>query len=271
MAKFNDMIITALGKGIYAKAVAGKTIEFTKAVVGSGNPESQEQAEALTNLVDPQINCSITIDTESRERIAVITATLNNTTMTESVEIKEIGLFCKDPDTGEEVMYAYAYSPESTDVIPPITSGEMLWKVQLLVYITNATGTDTPQTGVFSFTPTVTATAADGETVYLSDVVASGKYTEQGGLMTAMMNISGVLTNMESAESGLSNLTISLPKKSTVDCAVFSRMVVATADSGTIMVDISGVIANGGQTVALDYFGAQNGNFSLLLTAQYFI
>ncbi len=269
MAKFNDMVVTTAGQALYAKAVGGKTLEFTRAIVGSGTPASQEAAEALTNLIDPQIECSISIDTEARERIAVITATLNNAELEEEVKIKEIGLFCKDPDTNEEVMYAYSYSPESADVIPPITTGEALWKIQLLVYVSNATGTNTPQTGVFNFTPTVTPTTTDG-TVFLSNVQASGKYTEQGGLMTAMYNISGVLTNMESAESKLSSLTISLPKPSTVNCAVFSRMVVENANGERIFIDLTGVVVEGEQNIALDYFGSQNGNFSLLLTAQYF-
>lgn len=271
MAKYNEMMITAIGKSIYAKAIAGQTIEFTKAVVGSGKPADESEVEALTNVVSPRLNASIEIDTTSQAGIAIIDVTVNNSTLVEDIEICEIGLFCKDPDTGEEVLYSYAFAPNSYDVIPSANSGQMNWVVQLFVYIENASGSGSSQSPTTTFTPTVTATAADGSTVFLSDVVASVKYTINGKLLTAYYNITGTLSNMESAASGLSSVTISLPRSSEVDCAVRGRMVVVDSTDTHILVDVTGVIASGGATIALDYLGAQNGDFSLLLTAQYII
>lgn len=271
MAKYNDMLITAIGKSIYAKAIAGHTIEFTKAVVGSGRPADASNIEALTDVVSARLNASVDIDTTSKEGIAIIDATVNNSTLVEDVEICEIGLFCKDPDTGEEVLYAYTYAPSSYDVIPSANSGKMNWMVQLFVYVENATGSGSSQSPTTSFTPTVTATAANGSTVFLSDVVASVKYTINGNLLTAYYKITGTLENMASAASGLSSVTITLPRSSAVDCAVRGRMVVVDSNDKQILVDVTGVIASGGATIALDYLGAQNGDFSLFLTAQYII
>lgn len=271
MAKFNELIITTVGRNIYAKAIAGQTIEFTKAVVGNGRAADLAEAEALTNLVSPRINASIEIDTTSREGIAIVTVIVDNATLSEDVEVSELGLFCKDPDTGAEVMYSYTYAPSSSDVIPSRNSGELVWRIQLLVYIENATGSGSSQSDAVTFTPTVTATAADGKTVFLSNVVASVKYSRCGSVLTAFYKITGTLNNMESAESGLSSVTISLPQSSAVECAVTGRMVVIDSNDKHILVDVMGVIEEGGSTIALDYLGAQNGDFSLLLTVHYII
>lgn len=273
MAKFNDMIITNVGKTIYAKAIAGQTIEFTKAVVGNGKPANPAETETLTNVVSPRLNASIEIDTTSRTGIAIVNASVDNRTLGEDIEICELGLFCKDPDTNKEVLYSYTYAPNSSDVIPSVNSGEMIWRVQLLVYIENATGGGSGQSSTTSFTPTVAATVADGSTVnnFISDISANVQYVISGSLLTAFYNVTGVLSNMESAASGLSSVSISLPRSSAVECAVIGRMLVIDSNDEQIIVDVTGVIASGGSAIVLDYLGAQDGDFSLLLTVQYLI
>ena len=271
MAKFNEIIVTQVGKSIYAKSIAGKTIEFTKVVVGNGKPASQEEAETLENVVDEKLIAAIEIDSTSKEGIAIVNVTIDNAKLADDVEICELGLFCKDPDTEEEVMYAYTYAPNGHDVIPSANSGEMIWKVQLFVYISNAAGNNASQSEVVAFTPIVKATSASGSPTFISNVVASGKSVYDGGLLTVFYKITGTLTNMDKAESDLSSLTISLPQTSAIECAVAARMVVTNSDNEQILVDVTGVIANGGSTIDLDYFGAQNGTFSLLATVHYII
>lgn len=271
MAKFNEMIITTVGKSIYAKAIAGSTIEFTKAVIGDGKPADLNEAEALTSLVSPRVNAKIDIDTTSQEGIAIIDVSVDNATINEDIEVRELGLFCKDPDTGEEVMYSYTYAPSSSDVIPAKSSGELVWCIQLFVYIENASGNGSSQSDVAAFTPSVTATAADGKTVFLSDVVASAKNCRCGNLMTVFYNITGTLTNMDKAASGLTSIAITLPQGSAIECAVVGRMVVTDINDAHILVDVTGVIAEGESTIALDYLGSQDGDFKLLMTVQYII
>ena len=272
MAKFNDMIITTVGKSIYAKAIAGQTIEFTKAVVGNGKPADLAAAEALTNVVSPRLNASIEIDTTSRQGIAIVNVSVDNATIGEDVEICELGLYCKDPDTGAEVLYCYAYAPNSSDVIPSVNSGEMVWRVQLFVYIQNATGSGAEQGHSTAFTPTLTGTVASGSIAdFISDISASVQYVINGSILTAFYNITGTLTNMANAANRLTSVAISLPRSAAFDCAVKGRMVVTDSDDAQIIVDVTGVIASGDSTIALDYLGAQDGDFSLLMTAQYLI
>lgn len=146
MATFSDMIITNSGKAIYAKALSGKTINFSSAKLGNGTPESLAAAESLTDIVNLTAVASIASIT-SEDSVASITIEVKNDTFKIPVEVKEVGLFCIDPDTNEEVLYSYCYSASDIDVIPAITNGEVTWKMNLDLYISNATGTTTEQTG----------------------------------------------------------------------------------------------------------------------------
>lgn len=146
MAAFSDMIITNSGKAIYAKALTGKTIKFSSAKLGNGTPESLSAAESLTDIVNLTTVASIASIT-SEDSVASVTIEVKNETFVVPVEVKEVGLFCLDPDTNEEVLYAYCYSEENVDVIPAITNGEVTWKMLLELYISNAIGDTTAQTG----------------------------------------------------------------------------------------------------------------------------
>ena len=268
MAKFNDMVVTESGKIQYTKAISGKTIEFTKAIVGSGRPASQEAAKQLTAPVNPKLAGALNIDTASEEGKALIAVSISNASITESVSITEIGLFCKDPDTGEEVMYAFAYSPTDSDVIPPITNGELTWVVNLVVYIENATGSNSSQ-GSQAFTPVVKTVATSGtETDISSSLTLWAKVASEGIVKTVFYKITGTLDAATLANT-LSKLTISLPYASSIECAVSGRMTVVTSDGDSVLVDLSGVISAGGQTIDFDYIGKQSGTVTILITAHY--
>lgn len=270
MANFNDMVITESGKKIYAKALAGKKVEFVGGKVGNGRPSSGTNIEKMTGLVTTSpFAAALQIDANAQEGIAQVDCSISNKKFTNSLEITEIGLFCKDPDTGEVVMYSYCYAPTSSDVIPPVSTGEMTWKIQFLVYITNATGSNTSQ-GTQEFTPEVKAVATDASVTFLSNISATGKSATSGALTTVLYKVTGTLANMESAESKLSKITVSLPKTSLAECTVYARMTVDTADGSSVLVDCAGVIAKDGKTIDLDYFGSHNGTFTLLITAHYF-
>lgn len=273
MAQFNDMIITKGGKFIYAKAMAGKPIAFTKVLFGSGNPVSQTEAEALTGLVRSEIAGAVeSINTTSKEGVAIITAAVNNETLNNKLSIKEIGVFCNDPDTGEEVMYAYCYSPNDIDVIPSSAGGVVVWKIRIQLEITNVVAQETPieQTDFIDFTPVITQTATD-ETVYISQVIATGRYTVKHDYVTVYYSVTGKLTNMEAALNELTSLAISLPLASRSGIGVHAPMHVVIDDGTTVLVDVLGEIAPNKEVIDLNYIGTQNGDFRLNFSVQYYL
>lgn len=272
MATFNDMVVTRDGKIQYSKAMAGKKIQFTKVVFGSGNPASQAAAVELKGLVRAEIEGSIeSVDTTTTEGVAIITASVNNATLSDELYIKEIGVFCKDPDTNATVMYSYCYSPNDIDVIPSSLSGAVIWKMRIQLAITNVESTTEPteQSDFIDFTPVLTPTATD-ETVYISEVVANGKYIVKHGSVTAYYSITGKLTNMELALSRLTLLKISLPLASTGGVSFHAPMRVVINDGSAILVDALGTIPSNSNAINVNYIGTQNGNFSLNFSVQYY-
>lgn len=269
MATFNDMLITNNGKLIYAKAMAGKTVTFSGVKFGSGKASSITEAESLTDLKNTQITGAIESVTSSSDG-AIVVVGVNNSSLSSPLGIREIGLFCLDPDTQVSTMYAYAYSDNDIDVIPASASGSVTWKMTLKLAITNVnTSTTTQQTEVMSFTPVVTPTATDS-TVFVSEVVKSAKYVTKGDLITVMYNISGKLTNMALyAETKLSRLTISLPKACATALRFTAPMEVVSSEATIIvtvgqkiMVDVLARIDANSNVIDIDYFGLQNGTFT---------
>lgn len=145
MANYNTMIITEKGKAQYIKAIedANYSIHFTKAEIGVGKPENQEQAKNLAALISPQITAGMGIDTTRQSGIATVTLSINNADVADpnGIALNEIGLFCENPDGGADILYAYCYG--DGDILPPARNGEMTWYMELSVYISNATGDDT--------------------------------------------------------------------------------------------------------------------------------
>lgn len=266
MAVFNDMIVTNSGKVQYAKAMSGKKITFNR--VGFGDSKPTGSVEGLTGLVHERKTGSIeSIDTTTTEGVAIITVQVNNAGMNENIGIKEVGIFCLDPDTNAEVMYAYAYSENDIDVIPAEGTQAVVWKMRVQLEISNATGTPTQQDNLMSFTPVVTATPADGTTTVLTEVLATGKYTSFDKQTTAFYSITGKLSAMSTV--GLRALTISLPQKSSAAYSVQAPMTVVTAENTELLVDFSGSIAKDGLVIEVDYFGINNGNFTLNFEVTY--
>jgi hypothetical protein len=133
MADFKGTILTTAGRNLLAKALTGAKLEFTKVQLGDGvwdgvNPES------LTALVSPKLDLPINdlkITGDGTVRLRVL---LTNTGLTEGFFTRELGIFAKDPDTGEEVLYSVAYA-ENPDFIPSngVTKVENVFDVYTVI------------------------------------------------------------------------------------------------------------------------------------------
>lgn len=270
MAVFEKMQVTNAGKVQYAKAIAGKTLTFTNVKFGDGKPTGA--VEKMTDLVNSKIEGAITTkDTTSTEGVCRLLVEIDNSTLEENIGIKEIGVFCKDPDTNAEVLYGYAYSVNDIDVIPSKSAGALTWKMWVALSVQNATGSvvveETSQSVFTDLTPapTVTPVSSDGLT-HLSNVVASCRYSSVNGLVTAFYEVTGTLTNA----SGLSAVQVSLPTKTVAKSAtVLCQMVVTESDASKTDVDVKAEVNATDKIIEVSYFGERNGTFRLLMTAMY--
>lgn len=137
MANFNSMILTNKGQVLYAKGQAGKVINFTKIAVGIGSIGNTDP-QTLTALVNHKYDIAIQGKTvNTAEKVALISGTLTNENMTDSVYIQEIGLYAQDPDEGE-ILYSYASTGEYGDYTSPAVNGPYSWNYQVYAAIGNA-------------------------------------------------------------------------------------------------------------------------------------
>lgn len=114
MANF-DMSVTADGIKLLAATLAGETLTFTNIKMGSG--AYQGSVSAATDLVDTKVTLPVEkIIRKDSE------ATAKGTLMFKTVETgfnwTEIGLFAKNPDGGNDILYAYGYAGSEGEYIP---------------------------------------------------------------------------------------------------------------------------------------------------------
>ena len=102
--------LTKAGFLLLAKALAGKTLTYTKISLGnserSGNvvyPTRAQQFE-FTSLINPKMTLPLIDVAFTGGGCATVKGKLSNATLAEGFFNRELGLFAKDPDTGNEVL-----------------------------------------------------------------------------------------------------------------------------------------------------------------------
>lgn len=110
--------ITKSGAICLGKAIAGSALVFTRGAFGDAKKDgnvvvlTEQQQDELTDLINPKITLPI-IDFKVRENgDLVVTLLVKNEGVKNGFRIREIGLFCKNPDNDVETLYAYAYFGE---------------------------------------------------------------------------------------------------------------------------------------------------------------
>lgn len=119
MSDFVNMRLTRQGQQILAKGLIGKEIKFTKAALGDGDFDSDtEVVMDLTDLKSKQLDIPI-VDKEIKgDGMALIKCNVNNINLTKGFRAKEHGIYAEDPDSGDEVLYAYHYVGDEYSFIP---------------------------------------------------------------------------------------------------------------------------------------------------------
>ena len=116
------MMLTANGRSILAKGLTGKVIHFTKVSYGAGDFDYEtESVSNLTELRDHRLDVPIVGKIIEGNGIVNIKAQLNNFDLLEGFAAKEVGVFALDPDSGEEMLYAYRNAGDEYTFIPANT------------------------------------------------------------------------------------------------------------------------------------------------------
>lgn len=102
------MRLTQAGENLIAKGLLGKEIKFTRGAIGDG--EFDYESEKVFDLTEMRGE-KLTLPIESIKRTGDGTVTISvhstNAEVYEGFCAKEHAIFAQDPDSGEEILYAY--------------------------------------------------------------------------------------------------------------------------------------------------------------------
>lgn len=133
---FNPFTITIQGANLAAKTLIGKKLKFTKFKVGDG--EQPDNVELLEDLVNPVMSINFTSILKTSETQVTIKALLKNIDAPQNFYWKELGLYAQDPDTNQEILFAYANYGENPDYIENSNLQPIDRYIQQIIAVGNA-------------------------------------------------------------------------------------------------------------------------------------
>ena len=115
---------TNAGRGLMASLLAGQTLTITRAMVGSGKPDSLEAMAGLTDLVAPAAQATSTtpVRTDDAVTLTVEYRSDLNGGLQEGFSINEYGIFAKTADSAETLIF-YGCLGDHPQWVSPYTPG----------------------------------------------------------------------------------------------------------------------------------------------------
>lgn len=140
MAGFNNIYITTAGAQLAAKTIVGKKLQFTVAKLGSGtlSDSSINAIKARTSLVNAVMSIDITRVEQTSKTQATIGFVFKNTDASSAFYFRELGIFALDPDTKQEILFAYAYAGNNAEYVNNSISEIVQKKINVVVTVDNA-------------------------------------------------------------------------------------------------------------------------------------
>ena len=136
--------ITLEGAKLLAKALGGKELKFTRGAFGDAIQDgvmktpTVAERDALTALIHEKMSLPITGYEIVGDQI-IVSLDVKNESVTEDFRIAEMGLFAKDPDSGQEKLYAYTFQGNDGDkMYAANTDVQLEFQVELVTKICGA-------------------------------------------------------------------------------------------------------------------------------------
>lgn len=132
--------ITTQGAILAAKTLQSKTLKFSRFKIGSGSLQEGSVAEikALTDLVNEEMDFDITkISRESATQVTV-RGLFKNTDAESGFWLRELGLYAIDPDTEDEILFAYINYDSEAEYINNSISEKKEHYYDMIITVDNA-------------------------------------------------------------------------------------------------------------------------------------
>ena len=132
--------ITTQGAILAAKTLQSKTLSFSRFQIGDGSLESGsvEEIKALTDLNSPKLEFDITKIARETDTQVTVRGLFKNTDAEEGFWLRELGLYAIDPDTNDEVLFAYINYGEEAEYINNSISEKKEHYYDMIITVDNA-------------------------------------------------------------------------------------------------------------------------------------
>lgn len=132
--------ITTQGAILAAKTLEAKTLKFSKFAIGDGEliDTSASAIKALTNLSNFVLNFDITKISRDTDTQVTVRGLFQNTDAESSFYLRELGLYAIDPDTNEEVLFAYINYGDKAEYINNSISAKKEHYFDMVITVDNA-------------------------------------------------------------------------------------------------------------------------------------
>ncbi|WP_282094311.1 phage tail protein [Epibacterium ulvae] len=113
MADYSGTILTTAGINLQAKAQIGQQLELTRVALGDGAEPAN--IAALDDLVNPRQSLGIQSVEAPGDGTGIVSFFMSNQGVDDGFFVREIGVFARDPNTGNEHLYSYTYAGDRAD------------------------------------------------------------------------------------------------------------------------------------------------------------
>lgn len=132
--------ITTEGAILAAKTLEAKTLKFSKFTIGDGElvDTSASTIKALTGLVNSVLNFDITKISRDTDTQVTVRGLFQNTDAEHSFYLRELGLYAIDPDTNEEILFAYINYGDEAEYINNSIAAKKEHYFDMVITVDNA-------------------------------------------------------------------------------------------------------------------------------------
>ena len=136
MAQFPGLRLTQQGNQMIIRSTSGRESDqliVTKAILGDGNLTSS--IEGMTNIVSPKLNVSLTNMSNGENGTRVFKFEFDNRTVDTGFYWREVGVYGKNGQDGQEKLIAYSNASGLTSYIPDKNSPIPIQSLQIALAV----------------------------------------------------------------------------------------------------------------------------------------
>ena len=140
MAQFPGLRLTQQGNQMIIRSTSGRDSDqliVTKAILGDGNLTSS--IEGMTNIVSPKLNVSLTNMSNGESGTRVFKFEFDNKTVSTGFYWREVGVYAKNGQNGQEKLIAYSNASGLTSYIPDKNSPIPMQSLQVAIAVGDST------------------------------------------------------------------------------------------------------------------------------------